>query len=117
MATTTIRSSSQLYIDANLNFNNNKGISLVAGTASGHAVEYDQMNTAISNAVSGVGNSIHVPVADLTGAVAVTNYLDRMIMLIETLGLYRYDAESAATSNNDTVIRPTNIASDASPGR
>lgn len=114
---TTIRSSTQLYVDANFDFKNNKGVNLTPGTASGHAVEYDQMNTAISNAVTGVGNAIHVPVADLAAAKAVTDYTDRMLMLIETMGLYRFDAESLAASNDNTVIRPTNIASDTNPGR
>ena len=114
---TTIRSSTQLYVDANFDFKNNKGVNLSPGTTTGDAVEYAQMNTAISNAITGVGNAIHIPVADLAAAKAVTDYSDRMIMLIETMGLYRYDADSFATSNDNTIIRPTNIASDASPGR
>jgi len=114
---TTIRSSSQLYIDANLDFKNNKGVNLMPGTSTGHAVEYDQMYTAISNATTGVGNAIHAPVADLAAAKAVTDYIDKMLMLIETMGLYRFDAEATTASNDNTIIRPTNIASDASPGR
>ena len=114
---TQIRSSSQLYIDANLDFKDNKGINLIPGTTSGDSVEFDQMNTAIGNAVSGVGNALHVPVADLTASKAVTDYTDKMLMLIETMGLYRFDAQSIVASNNDTVIRPDNIASDATAGR
>ncbi|MGV8961796.1 MAG: hypothetical protein ACOH2V_00175 [Candidatus Saccharimonadaceae bacterium] len=114
---TTIRSSTQLYVDADFDFRNNKGINLVAATGAGQAVEYGQMITAIGNATAGLGNSIHVPVADLAVAKTVTDYVDKMLMLIESLGLYRFDAESASVSNNDTVIRPTNIASDATPGR
>ena len=116
---TTIRSSNQLIIDADVNANTKKVTSLAAGTVSTDAVNLGQMTTAISNAVSGVGNAIHVPVANLAAAVAVVaaERTDKMIMLIETLGLYRYDAESTATSNSDTVIRPTDIATDATAGR
>lgn len=119
MATTPIRSSSQLWIDASLDFKTQKGINLLAGTGAGDAVEFSQMNTAIANAITGVGNSIHVPVADLTAAKAVVSSgrADRMIMLIETLGLYRYDAEMITASNDGTIIRPTDIATDAVAGR
>lgn len=116
---TKIRSSSQLYIDDNLQFNGKKGIGLTAGSATGDSVEFDQLNTAISNAVSGVGNSIHVPVADLaTGkAIVAAGRADKMLMLIESLGLYHFDAESVAVSNDGTVIRPTDVATDAAAGR
>lgn len=77
------------------------------------------MNTAIGNATSGLGNSIHVPVADLAAAKAIisSDREDKMIMNIEALGLYRFDLESTAVSNDDTVIRPTDVASDAAAGR
>ena len=116
---TKIRSSQQLYIDENLQFNSKKGVGLIAGTAVGEAVEFDQMNAAINNAVAGVGSSIHVPVADLSAAKAITaaGRADKMLMLIETIGLYHFDAESTAASNDGTVIRPTDVASDATPGR
>jgi len=117
--TTKIRSSQQLYIDDNLAFNSKKGVGLAPGTASGDAVEFAQMNTAIANAGVGVGSSIHVPVADLAAAKAINaaGRADKMIMLIESLGLYRYDAENLATSNDGTVIRPTDLASDSVAGR
>ena len=116
---TNIRSSSQLYIDDNLNFNSKKGVSLQNGSADSDAATVGQMNTAISNATSGLGNSIHVPVADLAAAKAVVAIAraDKMLMLIETLGLYRYDLESSVASNDTTIIRPTDIASDATSGR
>jgi len=116
---TKIRSSQQLYIDENLQFNSKKGVGLIAGTATGEAVEFDQMNAAINNAVAGVGSSIHVPVADLSAAKAVTaaGRADKMLMLVETIGLYHFDAESTAASNDGTVIRPTDIASDVTAGR
>ena len=71
MAQTMQRSSTQLYIDDNLNFHAKKGINLSPGLVSGDAVEYSQMLTAIANAVIGAGNAIHEPVADLAGAKAV----------------------------------------------
>ncbi len=116
---TKIRSSSQLYVDANLNVNTNKVQNLVAGTENTDAVNLAQLNTAISNATMGQANSLHIPVADLTAVKAIisTDRTDKMMVLVESLGLYRFDAESSVASNNDTVIRPTDIASDASPGR
>ena len=130
MAQTKIRSSKQLFIDNNLDLNSKKITSLTAGSAAGEAVEYNQLITAINDAISGAGNSLHTPVADLAsaklvlttdtvvgGIVTVGGRTDKMIMLIETLGLYRYDAESLAVSNDDTVIRPTDITTDANSGR
>ena len=113
MATTKIRTSSQVQVDANLDLLNNKIVNLANGTNAQDAVTKTQLDTA----VSGIGGSIHVPVADLTALKALTDYADKMLINTESLGLYRYDAESTATSNDTTVIRPTNIASDASPGR
>lgn len=116
---TTIRSSNQLYIDANLDHNAKKVSNIANGTELTDGVALGQMNTAIGNATSGLGNSIHVPVADLAAAKAIisTGRADKMIMNIEALGLYRFDAESIATSNDNTVIRPTDVASDAAAGR
>ena len=116
---TKIRSSQQLYVDANLNVNNKKITSLLPGVDDTDGVNVGQLNTAISDATTGLGNSIHTPVPDLAGAKAIisTDREDKMIMNIEALGLYRFDNESTATSNNDTVIRPTDVASDAAPGR
>ena len=116
---TKIRSSQQLYIDANLDFLSQKGVNLQSGTIATDAVNKGQMDTAITNAVSGLGSTIHVPVQDLAAskAVASAGRADKMIMLIENMGLYRFDAESVAVSNDGTVIRPTDVASDAAAGR
>jgi len=119
MAITKQRSSSQIYIDDNLDANSKKIINLSPATLATDAVNKDQMDVAIGNAVSGVGNSIHVPVADLATAkaVLVAGRADKMLMHIETLGLYRFDAESVVVSNDGTIIRPTDVATDAAPGR
>jgi hypothetical protein len=119
MSSTKIRSSNQLLVDANFDFNSNQGINLSAGVNGTDAVNKSQMDTAIGNAVSGLGNSLHAPVADLAAAKAVpaVERADKMLMHIETLGLYRFDAESSVASNDSTVIRPTDIASDATAGR
>jgi len=119
MAQTTIRSSKQLFIDADLQLGAKKIHGLTPGTLAGDAVEFNQLNTAIANAISGVGGAIHVPVADLAAAKAVVaaGRSDKMIMLIETLGLYRFDAQAMDVSNDATIIRPTDVASDAAAGR
>ena len=116
---TTIRSSNQLYIDANLDHNAKKVSNIADAVALNDGVALGQMNTAIANATSGLGNSIHTPVADLAGAKAIiaSDRADKMIMNIEALGLYRFDLESTAASNDSTVIRPTDIASDVTAGR
>jgi len=116
---TKIRSSQQLYIDENLPLNSKKITGMAAGASAGEAVEYAQMVVAIANAVSGLGNSVHVPVADLAASKAVNAgaRADKMIMLVETLGLYRFDNESVAVSNDSSIIRPTDIATDATAGR
>ena len=116
---TTIRSSNQLYIDADLNLNSKKVTNLADGSANSDGVNIGQMNTAIGNATSGLGNSLHTPVADLAAckAILAAGRADKMLMNVESLGLYRYDLESMAASNDDTVIRPTDIASDAAAGR
>jgi len=116
---TKIRTSTQVYIDADLDHNSKKAVNLLAGTTNTDGVNKGQMDTAITNAVTGLGNSIHVPVADLAAskAVVLAGRADKMLMLIESLGLYHFDAESMAVSNDTTVIRPTDVASDAAAGR
>jgi hypothetical protein len=116
---TTIRSSNQLYIDADLDLKSRKLTSVAAGTLDSDGVNKVQMDTAINNAVLGAGTSIHAPVADLTASKAIVSAgrADKMLMLIETLGLYHFDAESMAVSNDSTIIRPTDVASDAAAGR
>jgi len=107
---TAIRSSNQLYIDAQLDLNTKKVVNLADGSANSDGVNLGQMNTAIGNATSGLGNSLHIPVADLAAAKAIlaAGRADKMLMNVEALGLYRFDLESMAVSNDDTVIgQPT----------
>ena len=116
MATTNLRSSSQLYIDADVQVNSKKLQLVASGVADSDAVNMGQLNAA----VAGIGGAIHAPVADLAAAKAVaTNvapagHADRMIMLVESLGLYRYDAQGTDAGNDDTVIVPTDVTT---PGR
>lgn len=112
---TKIRSSEQVYIDAGLDHNGFKSTNLANGVAASDAVTVGQLD----NAVLGLNSAIHAPAADLAAAkvVVAAERVDRMIILIETLGLYRYDAQSLDVSNDNTVIRPTDLASDAVAGR
>lgn len=116
---TTIRSSSQLYIDADLDFKAKKGSNLSDGVALTDAVTLGQMSAAIGNAVTTGTKDLHPAVADLAASKAVpaSEIQDKTMMLIETLGLYQYDFQSLAVSNDNTVIRPTHIAADAAAGR
>ncbi|MFZ4412923.1 MAG: hypothetical protein ACOYOV_07555 [Bacteroidales bacterium] len=118
MSNTKIRTSQQVYIDADLDHNGKKITNIADGSANTDGVSVGQMNAAMA----GVGGAIHVPVADYVAMIAVNaaGRSDKMLMLVETLGLYRFDAESTAASNNaglNTIIRPTDIASDVTAGR
>ena len=116
MSGTVIRSSSQLYVDADLQLNSKKAQLMANGVADSDGVNMGQLNAA----VAGIGGAIHAPVADLAGAKAVAGttapngHTDRMIMLVETLGLYRYDAQGTDAGNDNTVIVPTDVTT---PGR
>lgn len=112
---TPIRASNQLYIDADLDFHGKRGTNGLAAAAGTDFVTLDQMN----NALLGLNSTVHTPVADLAAAKAVISaeVTDKEIMLIEAMGLYRYDADSVVASNDATVIRPTFVASDAAAGR
>jgi len=106
-------------VTTDLDFKNYKGIRLADGTETTDAVNRGQLDTAVSNAMSGVGSSIHVPVASVAvaKAIAAAGRLDMMLMLIETMGLYRFDSDIIAVSNDTTVILPADVSSDTLPGR
>jgi hypothetical protein len=78
-----------------------------------------KINTVVNNATAGIASGLHTPVDTLANAKAVgaAARSDKMLMNIENLGLYRYDADSLAVSDDNLVIRPTDIASDVSAGR
>ena len=105
MATSKISSSRQLNIDASLNANSNKITNLVAGTATTDAVNKGQLD-AVS---SGMAQGLLTPVADLVAlkAVAVSAGIDKYMINVESLGLFRYDAQSAVTSDDAYVVTPT----------
>lgn len=113
MAETKIRSSKQLLIDADLPLNttesasNKKITGLANGVNANDAVNKSQLDAA----TAGVQSGLHVPVADLAAgkAVVAAERTDKMMMLVETLGLYRYDAESAATTDDVNVFKPTDV--------
>lgn len=130
MATTPLRTSRDILVDENLSINDHKIVDLTPGTDTGHGVEFDQMITAANDATEIPGSAIHESVANLTAAKAITvtnttdgnliivrGRVDKMIMLIETLGLYRFDAESTQVSDDINIIRPTDVLSDNLAGR
>lgn len=69
-----------------------------------------RIQSEINTATAGLASSLHVPVADLAAARAITDYKDKMLLHIETLGLYRYEAESTAADNGTTVIKPNDVS-------
>lgn len=77
------------------------------------------VKTAVDTATSGIASSLHVPVQGVTElkAIVAAKRQDKMMINVEDKGLYRYDAESKAASNDNGVIRPTDVASDEAAGR
>jgi hypothetical protein len=118
-STSQVRTSSQVFVDADFDVRLNNIKNLKAGTATGHGVEYAQLNLAIKNAVDPILASIHSPSADLAAvkAIAAATRSNAQIMMVEALGLFWYDADNASASNDDTIIRPTDVASDSVTGR
>jgi len=115
MALTKIRSSQQLHIDDNLQHNSKRGVGLADGIDPQDAVTMNQL----TNAVTLGSKDLHPAVADLAGAKAIpaVEIQDKTMVLVESLGLYQYDLQSTAASNDNTVIRPTHISNDATAGR
>lgn len=113
MATTKIRGSNQIFWDADIDFNNKKLTNLASPSNASDAATKQY----VDNVASGTSSSLHTPVQDITTLKTLTDYQDKMLINVEDVGLYRYDTQSTVTSDNNLVVRPNNIASDASPGR
>lgn len=67
------------------------------------------VKTYVDNVISGLGNVLP-PVADLTALkvlVVSTDMSDKDMILVESLGLYRYDEQATDTANDNTIIQPT----------
>lgn len=112
---TKIRSSKQILVDDHLDLNS-KRINNVADPVLGN----DAANKSyVDTKTSGLASALHAPVANLAAAKAIisSDRSDKMMLNIEDMGLYRYDSESTATSDDNLIIRPTDIPSDASAGR
>ena len=79
----------------------------------------------VTGVASQVGRSVgsadwQANVQDITALEALTSggYADKQIRLVEDKGNhYRFDAESTTATDGDTVVRPDDIASDATAGR
>jgi hypothetical protein len=70
------------------------------------------MAAAISAAMQGATGKSLSPVQDLAAAKAInttstTDYPDKSTILIEDLGLYKFDRNSTATNDDNLVIQPT----------
>lgn len=105
MATSKIRSSKQINIDANLDLNSKKIINLADATS-----DYDAVNKRqLDSATSGMAQGLKLPVPDLAAlkAVVVTAADDKYMIHVESLGLFRFDWQSTATNNNVSVVAPT----------
>lgn len=87
-----------------------------SGTTTTDVWSASKTQSAINTATQGLASSLHTPVQSLANAVALTDYTDKQLLLIEDLGMYRFDAQSTATADNNLIIQPTNI-SGSNPGR
>jgi len=72
----------------------------------------DVIKAAIDAVAAGMSSGLAAPVADLTAikAINTTNageWPDKTMMLVEAMGLYRLDRESAATGDDNLIIQPT----------
>ena len=119
MAFQKIRGERDISFNGALSLNSQKITNLADPVANQDAATMKWVNDTLAAVASGVGAALHTPVADLAAAKAVTaaNRADKMLMNIESLGLYRFDAEETTASDDKLYIRPTDIASDATAGR
>jgi hypothetical protein len=72
----------------------------------------DVIKAAIDSVTAGMSSGLASPVADLTAIKATNttdagNWPDKVMMLVETLGLYRLDRESSAAGDDNLIIQPT----------
>lgn len=81
------------------------------GVSAQHAKALLDKLDEVVTGVNSAGGSIRPPVANLSAlkAIAAADLSDRMIVLCETLGLYRYDAQSTETADDDGVVTPTAV--------
>ncbi len=70
------------------------------------------VDTKVDGIISGEGNGTFLPVQDLTALKAINTtdgdvYKDKWLIHVEDAGLYRFDRDSTATDNGNSVIQPT----------
>ena len=70
-----------------------------------------ELGNIIDDLMAGGDEATHEPVADLAAlrAIPEDELSDRMMILCETLGLYRYDAQSVAVDDAVNVVKPTAV--------
>lgn len=111
LAARTVRAANET-VTGNWTYTN--PVTIPDGTIAQHAVSLAQLN----NVAAGFNARLHTPVQDLAGLKAITDYEDKQGVLVEDLGTqYRFDEQATTASDDNGVVRPTDIASDATPGR
>ena len=80
-------------------------ITTISGSSS-DVPTVDAVTTYVGNAISGLGK-VRPAVADVTALKALTSNTDKDLVLVESLGLYRYDGQAADTGNDNTIVTPT----------
>ncbi len=88
------------------------GVETVVVGGSDKIPRADAVKAAIDAISTGIGGAIIAPVADLTALKAInttnaSNYPDKSLINVESLGLYRLDRESSATADDAGVVQPT----------
>lgn len=94
------------------------------GTQNDHAVSLAQLN----EVAAALDSRLLPPVADLAALKAIVaddpasdvnnGYVSMTLVLVESLNtIFRFEAGSTAASNDSNIVRPNDIASDATAGR
>jgi len=80
-----------------------------SGTAATDLWSAQKIGNELDNVSASLSSSIQVPVADITAlkAIDTTSMGDKSLINVESKGLYRFDAESTDTGDDDRVVQPT----------
>ena len=86
----------------------NVPISAIVGiTGANVQAVLSELKSMVDAVDSEIGTSILAPVADLAGLKAITGMTDKALVLAETIGLFRYDEQSAVAESGENIVSPT----------
>lgn len=105
MATTKISSTRQLAVDGNLDVSSNRIVNVANGINPNDAINKSQLDLV----TSGMARGLLDPVQNLAAlkALTVSAGIDKYMINVEDMGMFRYDAQSSATSDDVYIVTPT----------